>query len=98
MAAGRSTRARVSSTGWVSWRCRSVRCRPVRTQLVDIAGRKQVSAPASGSGLKLSVEQVWHCLAQLPPDRFDDYHDWLDVGMACHAATDGDPKAFSFLV
>jgi hypothetical protein len=36
--------------------------RPVPSQLIEIAGRKHAAVFASGSGLKLSVAQVRHCL------------------------------------
>jgi hypothetical protein len=67
----------------------------VPTSLIEIAGRKDSPIPTPGSGLKLSVAQVHDCLRQLLPEAFQDYDDWLHVGMECHAATDGDPAALA---
>ncbi len=79
------------------WGIRSLQpsdARPVPNALIDIASRKdQPASSTCGSGLKLSIAQVRHCLTQLPPERFENYADWLAVGMACHHATDGDPEA-----
>lgn len=54
---------------------------------------------ASGEGGEMTLDEIRHCLSQLPVDEYRGKHDgWLEVLMACHAASRGSDDALDAFV
>lgn len=56
--------------------------------------RPERTANVSGESGELTLDEIKHCLSQLPVEEYRGKHDaWLEVLMACHAASRGSDEA-----